>query len=228
MATLIGPNDLQLWLGDKFLIGKEWSRGFICNGDTFEQPRELWKYYWRDNDGVAGTGPTGNGTAAVLVPGIFDTSLRTRKSISDNLPFTATHHALMVERRAVCDITAANDYGCSELNLLQLEARVWYELYLRDDQDAIDQGLVTEFPPGFGPEGDFTTTDRHLLRTGKNDLSAIRMLPRPVYMEENKQIRSVLRPCHGALNFILDTAAGGNAVGAMGVRNMLYWFKRSA
>lgn len=225
MATLVGPNDLQLWLGDAYLLGKEWSRGFVCNTvDTFEEPRELWKYYWRDNDGVAGTGPTGNNSAAVLTPGVYDTSLRSKKSIPDTLPFTATHHALMVERRAVTDGTAANDYGCSERNLLQLEARVWYELYLKDDQNPIDQGLVTEFPPGFGPEGDFTTTDRALLRTGKNDLSAVRLLPRKVQMAKGDQIRAVLRPCHGVTAFIVETAIGAGR-GAVGVRNFVYWFK---
>ena len=219
MLSLMGPNDLQLWLDGKYLCGKDWSRGFITNTHTFENPLELWKYYQRDTDGVAGSDLL-NAPAAVLTPGRFDTSLANRKQMPDTMPFTATHHGLTVERRSVRDDTAADDLILSIDNLLELEARCWYELYFNGEASPADEGLATEFPPGFGPEGDFTDTDQRILRTGMNNYSVVKMLPKPRTV--NAQLLAKVIPVHGPTTF---TITGGGQVGGVGLRNMVYWFK---
>ena len=43
----------MVYLNGQYLMGKDWSRGFIHNNHTYENPLELWKYLWRDTDGVA-------------------------------------------------------------------------------------------------------------------------------------------------------------------------------
>ncbi len=221
MLSLMGPNDLQLWLDGKYHCGKEWCRGFITNMHTFERPLELWKYYEHDTDGVAGSDFL-NGAGGVLDPTRFDVSLANRKQMPDTLPFTATHHSLMVERRSSRNLDADDDLILSIDNLLELEARVWYELYFDKDAAAFDEGLVTEFPPGFGPEGDFTDDDERILRTGMNNYSVVKMLPKPRLV--TNQLLGKIIPSHGPTTF---TETGGCEAGRAGVglRNFVYWFK---
>lgn len=236
MATsLTGPEDLQLWLDGKRLLGKDWSRGLLHNAHSFEVPLELWKYYVADTDGVAGTDVV-NAPAAVLRPQLIDTSLRNKKQEPDNMtdekspnPMVVTHHSLHVERRAIRDATAAHDAVLNSDqtnsgvdNLKQVEARVWYQLYIDNDESPVDEGLVSEFPPGYGLEGDFTAEDTYYYRTGPNNLSVVRNLPAPVKLV--KAIRSVLQPMHGALALVRD----GDAAAAqpfVGIRNQIYWFR---
>jgi hypothetical protein len=219
MLSLMGPNDLKVWLGGGYKLGKEYSRGFLHNQHTYESPLELFKYFWKDPDGVAGTNVV---AAAILDPGKYDTSLRTKKSTSESFPVTATHSALMLERRSVLDQTAAHDILLEEVTLKMIEGRVWFELYLKNDQLPCTEGLVTEFPPGFGPEGDFTTDDERILRTGMNNLSAVTPLPMPVKLEKDNIINAILRPVHGAL--ALPTNSIQN-VGCAGVRAIVHWFQ---
>jgi hypothetical protein len=231
MLSLMGPGDLQLWLAGKYLCGKDWSRGFLCNSHTFEDPLKLFEYFWGDTDGVSGSDRV-NAPAAVLRPGPYDTSLRDKKYISNSLPFTATHHALLIERQAARDDVTADDIyleapASPEGNLLSVEARCWYQLFLEDDQNPADEGMLTEFPPGYGPEGDFTTADTALFRTGMNNLSAVRALPLPVDMTRVGQstMRAVITPVHGLMALEIT---GGAAVGAVGLRAMVHWFKKLA
>lgn len=227
MLSLMGPDDLKVYLEGNMLLGKDWSRGLLTNTHTYERPLELWKYFHKDTDGVPGTNFT-NAPAAPLDPGIYDTSLRNKKQVPDNLPFTVTHHSILVERRSSRDETIADDVtlvdaGNTINNLFMLEARVWYELYLTEDKVPADEGMITEFPPGFGPEGDFTLQNTAIIRTGMNNMSVVRPLPRPVYMAKDNIVRSILRPVHGLLALVIT---GGSTVGAVGLRNTIYWFKQ--
>jgi hypothetical protein len=235
MGSLIGPDDLQQWMDGKVLLGKDWSRGLLTPLHTFEHPLELWKYYVSDTDGVAGTRFT-NGAGLELIPNLFDTSLRNRKQMPDNIDerhvndMLVTHHSLLVERRAMRDEVQAHDFvlnsdvtGTGTDNLKLAEARVWYQLYIDNDESPVDEGLITEFPPGFGLEGDFTAEDMAYYRTGMNNKSVVAMLPSPVKL--TKQLRAVLQPMHGALTFVHDDAASAAAQEAVGFKNFIYWFK---
>jgi hypothetical protein len=229
MASLIGPEDLQLWMDGKYLLGKDWSRGLLCNLHTFEDPLTLWKYTVDDPQGISGSELV---NAAPTIPRYIDTSLRNEKQKPNNMPFKVTHHGLLVERRAVRDNLIANDAvlnsdvtGSGTDNLKVIEARIWYQLFIDDDESPCDEGLVTEFPPGFGLEGDFTTEDMSYYRTGMNNLSVLRMLPAPLDLV--KQIRSVLLPTHGPLGLARDEAVAALSP-FVGIRDMIYWFKRVA
>lgn len=237
MTSLTGPEDLQLWLDGKRLLGKDWSRGVLHNQHTFENVLELWKYYVGDTDGVPGTNIV-NAGGAVMTPRLIDTSLRNRKQMPDSMPkkesnpnkMVVTHHSLYVERRCVHDEVVANDFilnsdpaGTGTDNLKQVEARVWYQLYIDDDESPCDEGLVPEFPPGWGLEGDFTAEDMYYYRTGANNLSVVRNLPAPVVLD--KAIRAVIQPFHGPLGLVMDHAALAPNIPFVGLRNQIYWFR---
>ena len=220
--SLMGPNDLQLWLEGRYLCGKEWSRGFITNSHSYENPLELWKYYHRDTDGVAGSDLLNGGIGHVLIPGKYDTSLQNRKQMPDTRPFTATHSSLLVERRSPRNLTAAHDLLLSLEDFLEAEARLWYELYFDNDDAPFEQGMITEFPNGYGPEGDFTTDAHLILRNGMNNYSAIKPLPKPRVV--TTQLLAKVIPVHGVIGF---TGSGGSDVPGIGLRNTVYWFKQA-
>ncbi|MFA5123333.1 hypothetical protein, partial [Zavarzinia sp.] len=140
----------------------------------------------------------------------------------DTRPFTATHSSLLIERRSPRDLTAAHDLLISLEDFLEAEARLWYELYFDSDDAAFEQGMVTEFPNGFGPEGDFTTDALIILRNGMNNYSAIKPLPKPRVV--TTQLLAKVIPVHGVIGF---TGSGGSSVPGIGIRNTVYWFKQA-
>jgi hypothetical protein len=227
MASLIGPEDLQLWMDGKYLLGKDWCRGLLHNNHTFENPLVLWKYTVDDPDGVAGSGPVCAGVPTI--PRYIDTSLRNEKQKPNNMPFMVTHHGLLIERRATRNDLIAQDAvlnsdvtGSGQDNLKVVEARIWYQLFIDDDESPCDEGLVSEFPPGFGLEGDFTSEDMSYYRTGMNNMSVVRMLPGPLTLA--KTIKSQLLPMHGPLTLVRDEAVAAT-LPFVGVRDQIYWFK---
>jgi hypothetical protein len=218
MNGILGANGVAAWMSGATVFVREWARGVLSK--TQGQRLVLFGAK-RDSDVVPGT--------VALIPDKIDTSI-TKENTGRNVPFTATHLGVTIERQTVVGSIVGNDQILTLHDFKQVEARVWFEFYFGSEDCPWEEGLLTEYPDGFGPAGALgpigvIPSDAHqFLSNGPPFQAVLRNLHKPRLVEDKTALKAVLDPEHGAL--ALD--AGPNPGDpALGIRVTVYGFKQA-
>lgn len=220
MNGIMGANGIASWLDGSTVFVKEWARGVLQKAQA---QRLVLFQVKRDADNVPG--------APNLVPDEIDTSL-TKENTGRNVPFMATHVGVGIERRTVISSTAAQDLILQLEDWKQIEARIWFEFYFGSDDCAWEQGLISEFPEGYGPAGALGTAiptiapnTMEFVSNGPPFQAILRNLHKPRMVMDKTALKAVLDPQHGALAL---TAGINPTDPAVGVRVTVYGYKTAA
>lgn len=221
MNGILGANGVAAWMSGATVFVREWARGVL----TKTQGTRLVLFgAKRDQNVVPGT--------VALVPDKIDTSV-TKENTGSNVPFHATHLGVTIERQTVVSGTVANDQILTLHDFKQIEARVWFEFYFGSEDCPWEEGLITEYPDGYGPAGALgpigvVPSDAHqFLSNGPPFQAVLRNLHKPRLVEDKTALKAVLDPQHGALALDGGSAPPGD-VAAVGVRVTVYGFKQQA
>jgi hypothetical protein len=142
------------------------------------------------------------GADSLIATGAFD-GVQTEslaKAVLDNDQLGALRRYV---RETVIDDNAAHDLVMTLGDLKEIEARLFFEFYFGSEDCPWENGLLTEWPEGFGPAGALGSqapgAGNLFLTNGPPLQAALRNLHKPRLVEDKTSLKAVFTPQHGAL-----------------------------